>query len=248
MPFQKIVMPTMKELFVRQMESMILSGELAAGEQLPNERDLAAQMNISRTVVNSGIQELAKNGFVCIVPRKGTFVNDFLRQGNLGTLTSIFHHSGGQFDMSMLTALMEYRSINEQKCARLAAERHTAEDLKRMFELLEQMEACRDPEECAEISTRFHHAIFLATQNLIYPLMYNSFEEMSMAVTRILFRHLPLPQVCTAMRNVAEAIAARDTDQAEKLMAEHTVRCSQILMEQYPFGPVGAEPLKQTEQ
>ena len=131
--------------------------------------------------------------------------------------------------MSMLTALMEYRSINEQKCARLAAERHTAEDLKRMFELLEQMEACRDPEECAEISTRFHHAIFLATQNLIYPLMYNS-------------------QVCTAMRNVAEAIAARDTDQAEKLMAEHTVRCSQILMEQYPFGPVGAEPLKQTEQ
>ena len=33
MPFQKIVMPTMKELFVRQMESMILSGELAAGEQ-----------------------------------------------------------------------------------------------------------------------------------------------------------------------------------------------------------------------
>ena len=36
MPFQKIVMPTMKELFVRQMESMILSGELAAGEQLPN--------------------------------------------------------------------------------------------------------------------------------------------------------------------------------------------------------------------
>ena len=78
--------------------------------------------------------------------------------------------------------------------------------------------------------------------------MYNSFEEMSMAVTRILFRHLPLPQVCTAMRNVAEAIAARDTDQAEKLMAEHTVRCSQILMEQYPFGPVGAEPLKQTEQ
>ena len=185
MPFQKIVMPTMKELFVRQMESMILSGELSAGEQLPNERDLAAQMNISRTVVNSGIQELAKNGFVCIVPRKGTFVNDFLRQGNLGTLTSIFHHSGGQFDMSMLTALMEYRSINEQKCARLAAERHTAEDLKRMFELLEQMESCHAPEECAEISTQFHHAIFLATQNLIFPLMYNSFQEMSMAVTRI---------------------------------------------------------------
>lgn len=247
MPFQKIVMPTMKELFVHQMENMILSGELSAGEQLPNERDLAAQMNISRTVVNSGIQELAKNGFVCIVPRKGTFVNDFLRQGNLGTLTSIFHHSGRQFDLSMLTALMEYRSINEQKCARLAAERHTAEDLKHMFELLEQLETCCDPEECAEVSTRFHRAIFIATQNLIYPLMYNSFQEMSLAVTRILFRHIPLSQVCSAMRAVAEAIAGRDADRAEALMSEHTVRCSQILLEQYPFGPAGAEAGRQAE-
>ena len=209
MPFQKIVMPTMKELFVRQMENMILSGELSAGEQLPNERDLAAQMNISRTVVNSGIQELAKNGFVCIVPRKGTFVNDFLRQGNLGTLTSIFHHSGRQFDLSMLTALMEYRSINEQKCARLAAERHTAEDLKHMFELLEQLETCCDPEECAEV--------------------------------------IPLSHVCSAMRAVAEAIAERDAERAEALMSEHTVRCSQILLEQYPFGPAGTEAGGQAE-
>lgn len=153
MPFQKIVMPTMKELFVRQMESMILSGELAAGEQLPNERELSAQMNISRTVVNSGIQELAKNGFVCIVPRKGTFVNDFLYEGNLGTLTSIFHHNDGQFDKPMLTSLMEYRSINEQKCARLAAERRTEENMKDIFELLEQLETCRDPDSFAETST-----------------------------------------------------------------------------------------------
>ena len=244
MPFQKIVMPTMKELFVRQMESMILSGELSAGEQLPNERELAAQMNLSRTVVNSGIQELANNGFVCILPRKGTFVNDFLRQGNLGTLTSIFHHSGGQFDRSMLIALMEYRSINEQKCARLAAERRTDEDLKRMLELLEQLEACSCPEECAEVSTQFHRAIFIATQNQIYPLMYNSFQEMSTAVTRILFRHIPLPQVCTAMRSVAEAIANQDAQQAEKCMTEHTVRCTEILLQQYPFGSAGLETIK----
>ena len=62
-----------------------------------------------------------------------------------------------------------------------------------------------------------------------------------MAVTRILFRHLPLPQVCIAMRSVAEAIAAQDADLAEALMAEHTVRCSQILLEQYPFGQTATE-------
>lgn len=241
MPFQKIVMPTMKELFVRQMESMILSGELAAGEQLPNERELSAQMNISRTVVNSGIQELAKNGFVCIVPRKGTFVNDFLHEGNLGTLTSIFHHNDGQFDKPMLTSLMEYRSINEQKCARLAAERRTEENIKDIFELLEQLETCSDPDSFAETSTLFHHAIFIATQNLIYPLMYNSFQEMNETVTRILFRHIPVKQACAAMRGVADAIAAQDAARAEALMAEHTARCTRILLEKYPFGAAGAE-------
>lgn len=237
MPFQKIVMPTMKELFVRQMESMILSGELAAGEQIPNERELAAQMNISRTVVNSGIQELAKSGFVYIVPRKGTFVTDFLKQGNLGTLTSIFLHNGGQFDRPMLTALMEYRSINEQKCTRLAAERRTEEDLEDIYELLAQLESSNSPEEAAKASSRLHHAIFLATQNMIYPLMFNSFQEMNMAVTRILFRHIPISQACAAMRGVIDAIAAKDAARAESLMAGHTARCTQILLEQYPFGP-----------
>ena len=59
MPFEKLNSPSLKQLFVRQLQGMILSGELPMGTQLPPERELARQMQVSRAVVNGGLAELA---------------------------------------------------------------------------------------------------------------------------------------------------------------------------------------------
>ena len=58
MEFQKISSPSLRELFVEQLEHMILSGKLAVGEKLPPERQLAESMQVSRSVVNGGISDL----------------------------------------------------------------------------------------------------------------------------------------------------------------------------------------------
>lgn len=63
MEFEKISSPSLRELFVDQLENMILSGKLKIGEKLPPERQLAQMMQVSRAVVNSGIAELEKKGF-----------------------------------------------------------------------------------------------------------------------------------------------------------------------------------------
>ena len=42
---------------------MILSGELAIGEQLPPARELSVKMGVSRTVISAGLVELEKLGF-----------------------------------------------------------------------------------------------------------------------------------------------------------------------------------------
>ena len=49
MAFREIVAPTVKELFVQQLEGMILSGELRPGDRLPTERELADEMKIRST-------------------------------------------------------------------------------------------------------------------------------------------------------------------------------------------------------
>ena len=61
--FQKLTAPTLKQLFVQELEGMILSGELAIGQKLPSERELAQKMQISRSVVNDGIAEMARRGW-----------------------------------------------------------------------------------------------------------------------------------------------------------------------------------------
>ena len=69
MGFNKIVAVSMTELFVQQIENMILSGELAIGEQLPPARELSVKMGVSRTVISAGLVELEKLGFVEIRTR-----------------------------------------------------------------------------------------------------------------------------------------------------------------------------------
>ena len=72
--FESLKRPTIKEVFINKMESMILSGELPVGEKLPSERAMAEEMNISKTAVHDGLKDLERFGFVKSVPKQGTFV------------------------------------------------------------------------------------------------------------------------------------------------------------------------------
>ena len=88
MKFQKIVAPTITELFERQMQGVILSGQVTPGEKLPTEAELAESMNISKSAVHAGIKNLERMGFVRIVPRHGIYVCDWAEFGNCLLYTS----------------------------------------------------------------------------------------------------------------------------------------------------------------
>lgn len=109
MEFQKISSPSLRELFVDQLEHMILSGKLKIGEKLPPERQLAEMMQVSRAVVNSGISELEKKGFLIVKPRSGTYVADYRRKGTLDTLMSIMKYNGGRIRNEEIRSIFEVR-------------------------------------------------------------------------------------------------------------------------------------------
>ena len=98
MGFDKLSSPGLKDMFVQRIQGMILSGELLMGSKLPPERTLAGQMRISRTVINSGLAELAEQGFLEVRPRLGTYVADFRRGGDLSALTAITRYREGALD------------------------------------------------------------------------------------------------------------------------------------------------------
>ena len=109
MEFEQLYAPSLKELFVQQLQDMILSGDLPMGTRLPPERELCQKMRVSRAVVNSGIAELSRLGFLEVRPRQGTYVADYRRNGNMDTLMAIMRYNGGVLGKD------EIRSILEEK-------------------------------------------------------------------------------------------------------------------------------------
>ena len=91
--FKKLQTPTLKELFITQIEHMIISGQFEIGTKLPSERELSQRMGVSRAIVNSGIAEMARKGFIEIRPRVGNFVADCRRNGTLETRVSIMNYN-----------------------------------------------------------------------------------------------------------------------------------------------------------
>ena len=116
MAFRKIDAPSIKELFLSQMEEMILSGELKPGDKLPPERELADTMGISKTVVHEGIRELSRRGFLDVLSRKGVHVADYTSTGNLDTLFAMIRYRGGMPDRKILISLLDTRLLPGMPC------------------------------------------------------------------------------------------------------------------------------------
>jgi GntR family transcriptional repressor for pyruvate dehydrogenase complex len=174
MEFSKLSAPTLKELFIHELENRILSGKLEIGSQLPSERELADMMQVSRTVVNAGIVEMAKKGFLIIKPRIGTFVSDYRRNGTLETFISIMGYNGGMLRKSEIKSILEVRMVLDSLAVQTAIPKITTEELAVLKAILEQLQDTVTPEKAAELAFNFHHELNIISGNIFLPLLFSS--------------------------------------------------------------------------
>ena len=182
MEFSKLSSPSLKDLFVREIENMILSGKLSVGDKLPPERELSEKMSVSRTVVNSGLAELARIGFIEIRPRIGAFVADFHRKGTIETLTAILKYKGGILTNAEMKSLLEIRMVLENLAIELAIPLLTEARLNQLRALLGDFYSIRGASESAECIFRFHHELCILSENTLLPVVFYSFRELSVSM------------------------------------------------------------------
>jgi fatty acid metabolism transcriptional regulator FadR len=170
---------SLTDVFIRRFEDLILSGKFPIGQKLPSERELALQLGVSRPVVHEGLVDLAAKGLVSIIPRVGTIVNDYRREGSLSILTSLVNYHQGNLEPGLLVSLLEMRRLFEVETARLAALNRNREQLDVFYTLLQKEDTLnyQDVEAISELDFDFHHLIALASGNHIYPLLLNSFKH-----------------------------------------------------------------------
>jgi GntR family transcriptional repressor for pyruvate dehydrogenase complex len=214
MEFTKLSAPTLKELFVREMESMILSGRLPVGTQLPPERELAASMQVSRAVVNAGVVELARKGFLVIRPRIGTFVADYRRDGTIETFLAIVSYNGGMLRREEVRSILELRIALDTLAVELCAERITNDELAQLRASTEAIGRAQTPDEAVRNAFAFQHHLAFFSGNAFLPVIFSSFK----ALTRTLWLHFcSLYGVSALYENthaLCEALEKRDFDGA----------------------------------
>ena len=176
MEFEQLYAPSLKELFVQKLQGLILSGELTMGQKLPSERELCQQMGVSRAVVNGGIAELARQGFLEVRPRQGAFVADYRRNGNMETLMAIMDYNGGMLGREEIRSILEVRWGLEQMTLSRVIDNASDAELEKLGRFVDALRELPSPAQASEIAFQFHHEMTLIGGNHILPLIYTSFK------------------------------------------------------------------------
>ena len=156
----------MSELLADKLAAMIMQGEYAHGEKLPNERELAERLGVSRTMLREATKQLAARGLVDIRRGVGTFVSE--TPGVMSNPLGI-SAGGGKSVPEILEDWYSVRMIIEGEAMEMAARNATDDELEELEGLLQaELELARtDYEDFMETDRSFHCALAHATHNVI---------------------------------------------------------------------------------
>ena len=229
MGFTKITTLSLTDLFVQQIENMILSGELAIGEQLPPARELSTKMGVSRPVISAGIVELEKLGFVEVRPRQGVFVCDYRRRGTMETLVAIMRYNGGALRQNEVRSLFETRDAMECLCMRLVIEKAGIAELEALSPILDELRECTDCDEAAELVFRFHHELAVLSGNVLMPLLYYSFHPQGVYLWSMYCKRSGIQKMYESKLALYTALLNGDAPTAVRLTHERIARAIEAL-------------------
>ncbi len=154
---------TSVDRIIRQIRSLITSGQLKSGDRLPSERKLAERLAVSRNHVRDAIRKLEFYGILKTLPQSGTVVAGIGITALEGLITDVL-----KLDESDFSSLVETRVILETNGARLAAERRTSEDLIEIQKALHAYEnKIKKGESAVEEDLMFHLKIAEASKNAV---------------------------------------------------------------------------------
>ncbi len=201
------------------LERLIATGGLPPGARLPSERDLAVQMNVSRTSLREAMHELEAKHLVQRRPGFGTIVAmPTAEQEELRAMTA-----SGDLRIEP-DSVMELRHVLEPKIAGYAALRATPANILQLREIVDQSTDGLSPEHYARLDQEFHLLLSQSSQNPLFSTLGALSAEWSTDL-RTGTRTTPRSRRASAEehRAIYEAVAARDREAAESAMEAHLV-------------------------
>jgi GntR family transcriptional repressor for pyruvate dehydrogenase complex len=212
---------------IEKIKAMITSGALRAGDRLPKEADLAADLGLSRNSLREAVRALALVNILDVRRGDGTYVTSLEPQALLEALNFIvdFHRD------DTVLEFLQVRRILEPAATAMAAERITPEEVAGLQELLDSLGPNPDPEDLVKKDVEFHRRIVACAGNSV---LSSLLESMSGPMTRArVWRGIT--QTGTVARTLAEhrailgALTVRDPEVARSWATVHIAGVEQWL-------------------
>jgi len=200
----------------------LLDGSLRPGDRLIPERDLAAQLGVSRPILREALRALTVLGVVEIRDRVGTIV----RRPDPSVLNDFFTFAFAQ-QSDVIDDVMQARIAIECQAVRLAAERATVSDFEKLQQALARIvDTIDDPDGGSAADFDFHRTVVNAGKSETLIVLHNSLSGILMRSHR---SRRKLLQVFDSMktyliedhRRIFDAIVGRDPEHAERILREH---------------------------
>lgn len=208
-----------------QVRGIIVSGELAPGDRLPVEGQLAAAFGVSRSTVREALRVLSSQGLIHTL--RGTAGGSFVAEVDTGAISDFLEIKIGLLSGTAgitVDELLEARELLELPAAMLAATRRTPEHLAEMREAIERERSESQRERRFEQHHRFHSVLLDAADNRLLNLM----TQPLFRVIRARFLHEQTGQfwqhVDDDHERLLACIEARDPDGAAEVMRAHLSR------------------------
>jgi GntR family transcriptional repressor for pyruvate dehydrogenase complex len=228
--FERVQHPTTFEETVERLGTAIKLGLLPPGSRLPPERELAEQLDISRSTLRQALTALVQSGHLMAARGRGggTFVAE------APPLTV----GGPTPSPERFRDVLDYRVAIETGAALLAAERAEPEDLERMREQVQEMKAIgEDFEPYRRADIRFHIALAEAARShRLVAAMTEVQGDMSELISLIAHPDEVLAQSNAQHAQLIDLIEAHDAAGAAELVRKHLEGTEHILIGLLPAG------------
>ena len=203
----------LREAICESLRNAIKNGKLKPGERLM-EVQLAEELGISRTPVREAIRKLEQEGYVIMLPRRGTYVS------------SVSVHD--------VQEIFEIRTALEKLSTGLAARRIENDELEQLQKLLTKIEGYiekRDIDNIVKTDIEFHDLLYHVSRNERLSGIISNLKE-QLARFRTLSMSYPgrLEETLEEHREMVEAIASGDVEAAREAAERHMVRAEETLL------------------
>lgn len=203
----------LREIVCENLRDAIKKGILEPGERLM-EVQLADELGISRTPVREAIRKLEQEGYVIMMPRRGTYVSNISE----GDIKEIF----------------EIRSALESLATGLAARRIEPNELEKLQNLLNEIGGYikkNDIEKIVETDIKFHGLLYQVSRNeRLVSIISNLKEQLARFRTLSMSHPGRLQETFEEHSEMVEAISDGDVSAARDAAERHMERAEKTLL------------------